>query len=201
MRPLNLRERRIVALGVLGLVLWAAWYLLVESLLLAPLRELDDQAATLREQQRHYASLIEQAPQLQAQLERSKASAAKGNSLLPGDDANAAAADLMQYATRQVARQAALGPGCEVTQRMPVAPGEPGAVQPEPYRQVKVSLTLNCAIEPLAALLHALEYSQPALFVDQLSVRRSASAPAHGSAGRLDVQILIRGYMRGRGAE
>ncbi|MBK5002062.1 general secretion pathway protein GspM [Pseudomonas sp. S31] len=201
MRPLTPRERRIAALGVLGLLLWAAWYLLVESLLLTPLRELDDQIETLREQQRHYASLLAQQPLLEAQLQRSKASAAKANSLLPGNDPNAAAAELMQYATRQVARQAAQGLGCEVTQRMPVTPAEHTTVEPEPYRQVKVSLTLSCAIEPLAGLLHTLEYGQPALFIDQLSVRRSASAPAHGGAGRLDVQVLIRGYLRGRGAE
>ncbi|MFR0713486.1 type II secretion system protein GspM [Enterobacterales bacterium BD_CKDN230030183-1A_HGKHYDSX7] len=201
MRPLNRRERRIVALGLLGLVLWGAWYVLIESLLLAPLRELDAQAAILRQQQRRYASLIAQTPVLQAQLQRSKANAAKGNSLLPSNEANGAAADLMQYATRQVARHAALGPGCEVTQRMPVSTGEEGATQSGPYRQVKVSLTLSCAIEPLAALLHTLEYGKPTLFIEQLSVRRSASAPTHGGAGRLDVQLLVRGYMRDRGAQ
>ncbi|EGH35730.1 general secretion pathway protein M, putative, partial [Pseudomonas syringae pv. japonica str. M301072] len=38
----------------------------------------------------------------------------------------------------------------------------------EPYRQVKVSLTLNCAIEPLTAILHALEYQRPFLFIDEI---------------------------------
>ncbi|EPN55362.1 general secretion pathway protein M, partial [Pseudomonas syringae pv. actinidiae ICMP 19096] len=49
------------------------------------------------------------------------------------------------------------------------------------YRQVKVSLTLNCAIEPLTAILHALEYQRPFLFVDEMSMRRDA-LPATGQS-------------------
>ena len=196
MRPLNPRERKIVALGVLGLLLWAGWYLFVDSLLLAPLRDLDEQAQTLREQQRRYASLILQQPQLEARLKQARNDPAQRNSLLPGDDPNAVAADLMQFAVEQVRRQAAKGPGCEVTQRMPIAAAESDQTQAEPYRPVKVSLTLACAIEPLAALLHDLEHGQPSLFIDQLSIRRGSSAPAQGPAGRLDVHLLIRGYLQ-----
>lgn len=196
MRPLNPRERRLAALGLLGVLLWAGWYLLVESLLLAPLRDLDEQAQTLREQQRRYASLALQQPQLEARLKRSREDAALRSSLLPGDDPNAVAADLMQYAVEQVRRHARTGAGCEVTQRMPIAPGDSADTPPEPYRPVKVSLTLACAIEPLTGVLHALEYGQPSLFIDQLSIRRSTAAAAQGPAGHLEVHLLIRGYLQ-----
>jgi len=199
MRPFNPRERKIVALGVLGLLLWAGWYLFVDSLLLAPLRDLDEQAQTLREQQRRYASLVLQQPQLEARLRQARNDPAQRNSLLPGDDPNAVAADLMQYAVEQVRRQASTGAGCEVTQRMPIAPAERDDAQAEPYRPVKVSLTLACAIEPLAALLHALEYGQPSLFIEQLSIRRSTSAAAQSPAGHLEVHLLIRGYLQAAG--
>ncbi|CAG8863356.1 hypothetical protein PS627_00294 [Pseudomonas fluorescens] len=197
MRPLNSRERRIAALGLLGLLLWALWQVLIESLFLAPLRTLDEQTDAMREQQRRYASLILQQPMLEAQLKRTEDDPARRNSLLPGDDPNAVAADLMQHVVERVKAQSRLGPGCEVTQRMPIASAEQDQV--EPYRPVKVSLTLACAIEPLAAVLHDLEYGQPSLFVDQLSVRRTSSAPAQGGAGRLEVHLLIRGYLRGVG--
>lgn len=146
-----------------------------------PLRSLDAQAQALREQQRRYGSLMLQQPALQAQLQRSRNDAAQRNSLLPGEDPNAVAADLMQHAVDQVKAQAHLGPGCDITQRMPIAPADQH--QAEPYRPVKVSLTLACAIEPLAALLHALEYGQPSLFIDQLSIRRRSAAPAQGLPG------------------
>ncbi|MNC55890.1 General secretion pathway protein M [compost metagenome] len=61
---------------------------------------------------------------------------------------------------------------------------------------MKISLTLECAVEPLVNLLHDLEYGQPFLFVDNLSIRRPASAPASGGAGRLQVQLLLRGYLQ-----
>ncbi|MDR6711379.1 general secretion pathway protein M [Pseudomonas hunanensis] len=194
MRPLTSRERKLAALGLLGLLAWVVWYAVLECLLLAPLSSLDEQAQTLREQQRRYASLLLQQPLLQAQLEHSRNDPAQRNSLLPGEDPNAVAADLMQYAVERVNAQAQRGPGCAITQRMPIVPAEQDQV--EPYRQVNVSLTLACAIEPLAALLHSVEYGQPSLFIDQLSIRRTAAAPAQGPAGRLEVHLLIRGYLR-----
>jgi general secretion pathway protein M len=51
-------------------------------------------------------------------------------------------------------------------------------------------------MEPLANLLHDVEYGQPFLFVDNLSLRRATSAPASGGAGRLQVHLLLRGYLQ-----
>ena len=76
---------------------------------------------------------------------------------------------------------------------LPITPERDSA---EPYRQVKVSLTLDCAMEPLASLLHDLEYGQPLLFVDSISIRRATTAPAAGGAGRLQVHLLLRGYLQ-----
>jgi general secretion pathway protein M len=86
-----------------------------------------------------------------------------------------------------------LGPGCEVTQRAPIAPEQDGAQR---YRQVKVSLTLECATEPLMQVLHGFEYGQPSLFVEAMNVSRAANAPPTGPAGRMKVQLSLRGYLR-----
>jgi general secretion pathway protein M len=81
---------------------------------------------------------------------------------------------------------------------MPITPEQDSA---EPYRQVKVSLTLECAIEPLTAILHELEYQRPFLFVDEMSVRRGADAPSKGGAGKLVAHLLVRGYLQPAGVE
>ena len=192
-RELTLRERRGAALIVLALLLWAAWWLLVQSWFLDPLSDLEEQAETLRAQQQHYAGIVQQRDSLQQQLLAARRDPSSRSSLLAGLDPSAVAADLMQYSLDRVKAHANQGPGCQVTQRMPITPEQDSG---EPYRQVKVSLTLDCAMEPLANLLHDFEYGQPFLFVDNLSLRRSTSAPASGGAGRLQVHLLLRGYMQ-----
>jgi general secretion pathway protein M len=192
-RELSPRERRGTALIVLALVLWAAWWLLVQSWFLDPVNALDEQADALRAQQQRYAAILQQRDSLEQQLQAARRDPSSRTSLLPGEDPSAVAADLMQRSLDLVKAHATEGPGCQVTQRMPITPEHDSA---EPYRQVKVSLTLECALEPLARLLHDLEYGQPFLFIDNLSLRRATSAPATGGAGRLQVHLLLRGYLQ-----
>jgi general secretion pathway protein M len=192
-RELSPRERRGAALIVLALLLWTAWWLLVQSWFLDPLNALNEQADALRTQQQRYAAILQQRDGLEQQLQAARRDPSSRTSLLPGEDPSAVAADLMQRSLDLVKAHADQGPGCEVTQRMPITPDRDSA---EPYRQVKVSLTLECAMEPLANLLHDFEYGQPFLFVDNLSLRRATSAPASGGAGRLQVHLLLRGYLQ-----
>lgn len=192
-RELTARERRGAALIVLALAVWAGWWLLVQSWFLDPLMTIENQADSLREQQQRYAGVLQQRDALQQQLQQARRDPTSRSSLLPGTDPSGVAADLMQRSLDLVKAHAAQGPGCQVTQRMPITPEQNSA---EPYRQVKVSLTLECAMEPLTGLLHDLEYGQPFLFVDHLSIRRQTSAPASGGAGRLQVNLLLRGYLQ-----
>lgn len=197
-RPLNARERRGAAVIVLALLLWAAWWLLVQSWFTGPLSDIDDQLQDLREQQQRYAGQLAQKTLLQQQLEQARRDPASRSSLLPGDDLSAVAAQLMQHSVELIKAHADEGPGCELTQRMPITPEQDSA---EPWRQVKVSLTLDCAAQPLAQLLHDLEYGQPSLFVDALSVQRGTNAPASGGPGRLRVHLLVRGYLQPASAQ
>lgn len=192
-RPVTPRERRGGALLLLALVLGAAYWLLIDSWFAGPLRSMGEQAEQLREQQQRYAGLLQQGASLREQLEQARQDPASSTSLLPGDDPSAVAADLMQRVADLIGSQANLGGGCKLTQRMPITPEQDDS---EPYRQVKVSLTLDCAIEPLTAILHALEYQRPFLFVDEMSIRRRPDAPASGGAGKLVVHLLVRGYLQ-----
>jgi general secretion pathway protein M len=197
-RPLNARERRGAAVILLALLLWAAWWLLVQSWFTGPLSDIDAQLQDLREQQQRYAGQLAQKPLLQQQLEQARRDPASRSSLLPGDDLSAVAAQLMQHSVELIKAHADEGPGCELTQRMPITPEQDSA---QPYRQVKVSLTLDCAAEPLAHLLHDIEYSQPMLFVDSLSIRRNPAASGAGGPGRLRVHLLVSGYLQPAGAK
>lgn len=192
-RPLTPRERRGAALIVLALVLCAGYWLLVDSWFAGPLRDINEQAEQLREQQQRYAGLLRQGDSLKQQLEQARNDPASSTSLLPGEDPSAVAADLMQRIADLINSHATTGAGCSLTQRMPITPEQDGA---EPYRQVKVSLTLECGIEPLTAILHELEYQRPFLFVDEMSVRRDANAPVKGGAGKLVAHLLVRGYLQ-----
>ncbi len=192
-RPLTPRERRGAALIGLALVLGAGYWLLVDSWFAGPLRTLGEQAEQLREQQQRYAGVLRQGDSVRQQLEQARQDPASSTSLLPGDDPSAVAADLMQRIADLINSRAGLGGGCSLTQRMPITPEQDDS---EPYRQVKVSLTLNCAIEPLTAILHELEYQRPFLFIDELSIRRPPNAPATGGAGQLVVHLLVRGYLQ-----
>ena len=192
-RPLTPRERRGAALIGLALVLGAGYWLLVDSWFAGPLRTLGEQAEQLREQQQRYAGVLRQGGSVRQQLEQARQDPASSTSLLPGDDPSAVAADLMQRIADLINSRAGLGGGCSLTQRMPITPEQDDS---EPYRQVKVSLTLNCAIEPLTAILHELEYQRPFLFIDELSIHRPPNAPATGGAGQLVVHLLVRGYLQ-----
>ena len=192
-RPLTSRERRGAALLALALVLCAGYWLLIDSWFAGPLRDINAQADQLREQQQRYAGLLSQGDALKQQLEQAKNDPASSTSLLPGEDPSAVAADLMQRVADLISSHATTGGGCALTQRMPITPEQDGA---EPYRQVKVSLTLECAIEPLTAILHELEYQRPFLFVDEMSIRRAADAPLKGGAGKLVAHLLVRGYLQ-----
>lgn len=197
-RPLTERERRGAALIILTWVLAAAYWLLIDSWFAGPLRDINAQAQGLREQQQRYAGVLQHREALQRQLQKARNDPSSNSSLLPGDDSSTVAADLMQRMADSVSRHASSGAGCVLTQRMPMTPEQDSA---EPYRQVNVSLTLSCAVEPLIAFLHDVEYQRPFLFVDQLSVRRNANAPAHGGAGKLEVHLLVRGYLQAASVE
>lgn len=195
-RPLTPRERRGAALIGLALVLGAVYWLLIDSWFAGPLRAMGEQAEQLREQQQRYAGVLRQADSLRQQLQQARQDPTSSTSLLPGDDPSAVAADLMQRIADLINSRATVGGGCSLTQRMPITPEQDDS---EPYRQVKVSLTLNCAIEPLTAILHELEYQRPFLFVDEMSIRRAPSAPSapvSGGAGKLVVHLLVRGYLQ-----
>lgn len=191
--PVSARDQRVAALALLGLALAAVYWLLVHSWFVGPLQAMNEQLTELEAQQRRYTALLEQRDALQLQVRDARLRGEGSLILLPGGDSGAVAGDLMQKVADQVKKLEAVGPGCKVIQRMPMAAER--ASQALPYQQVMLSLDLECAIEPLTRLLHALEYSRPLLFVEELNISRPAQIRDPQAAGRLTVHMLVTGYM------
>jgi general secretion pathway protein M len=174
----------LLALGIAYLVLLHWWFV-------APLLDQGSQMRDLREQHARYAAEIAEQPQLQKRLDQLAAGGASANAFLPETDPSAAAAGLIQRASDVVAAHAGEGGGCEMPQKMPI---ENNATR-EPYRRVSVSITLQCAMQPLTAVLHDFDRALPYMFVDDLTVYQVAQ-PGSTASPKLEVQFTLSGYIR-----
>ena len=59
-----------------------------------------------------------------------------------------------------------------------------------------MSISLSCDIEPLAAVMQALEQGSPYLFIDDLSIYRNPVVAKEGGSAPLEVQFTLSGYVR-----
>jgi general secretion pathway protein M len=191
-RPLTPRERRVGAWLLVVVMLANFHFLVIQPFFIAPLQEVDAQMDTLREQRQHYQRLLAQGRRVQQAMEKTPGEDSLRNALLEGDDPSVVAAELMQKVAQMIKEHEARGAGCQLTQRMPILPQGQSA---EPFRQVRLSLDLECATEPLETLLQQIESSEPLLFVDELRIRRANNAPPNGGPGRLGVHMLVSGFL------
>jgi len=193
MSALKPRESRIAAILLLLLALLLAYFVLLHWWFVAPLEQIRGEMSQLRDTHSRYAAAIAEKPALQQRLAALGAGQAASDAFLAADDPNNAAADLMQQVVDVVGRSPQ-GGRCVVSQKMPLPtpPTPPG----EPYRKAAVSISLSCDIEPLAAVLQALEQGTPYLFVDDLSIYRNPVAAQREQGAPLEVQFTLSGYVR-----
>jgi general secretion pathway protein M len=192
LKPLRPLERRLLALALLALALGLAYLVLLHWWFVAPQLRLSAAMDELRDTQSRYAAAIAEQPMWQQRLASLGQGEAASHAFLPEDDANAAAAGLMQRAV-EVAAASPQGGACEVSQKMPVP--NPPAAAGEPYRKVAVSISLRCDVQPLAKLLYTLEQGVPYLFVEDFSVYRNPATLRPGVAAPLEVQFTLAGYI------
>jgi general secretion pathway protein M len=194
LKPMRPVERRIAAIVLLLLTLLLAYLMLLHWWFVAPLQEISSEMSDLRDTQSRYAAAIAEKPQLQKRLATLGHDAADSSAFLPEQDANSAAAGLMQRVVDAVAAHTQDG-ACEVTQKMPVP--NPPENHDDPYRKVAVSISLRCDMQPLAELLYALEHGTPYVFVNDFSVYRNpVIAAQHVAGASLEVQFTLSGYIR-----
>ncbi|MBT2144311.1 MULTISPECIES: type II secretion system protein GspM [unclassified Rhodanobacter] len=193
MTALSPRDSRIAAILLLLLALLLAYFTLLHWWFVAPLQQVRSEMADLRDTHSRYAAAIAEKPALQRRIAALGAGQAASSAFLAADDPNTAAADLMQRVVDVVAGNTT-GGRCVVSQKMPLP--NPPATAGEPYRKAAVSISLSCDVEPLAAVLQALEQGTPYLFVDDLSIYRNPVAAQQDSAAPLEVQFTLSGYVR-----
>lgn len=193
MNALKPRESRIAAIVLLLLALLLGYFVLLHWWFVAPLQQIRSEMVDLRDTHSRYAAAIAEKPALQQRLNALGAGQAASDAFLAADDPNSAAADLMQRVVDVVGRSTH-GGRCVVSQKMPLPAPAPTAG--EPYRKAAVSISLSCDIEPLAAVMQALEQDTPYLFIDDLSVYRNPVAAQKNQGAPLEVQFTLSGYVR-----
>jgi len=195
MRPLSAspRQRRAAAVLLLLAAVSLGYLVLLHGWLVAPLRQVDARIDELQQVHGRYVAAIAEKPRLQQRIAALGAGQAASSAFLPEDDPNTAAAGLMQRVVEVVAAQTADG-GCAVSQKTPIA--DPPAAPGEPYRKAAASISLSCSIEPLVAVLYALEQGTPYLFIDSLAIYRNPVAVQQGRRAPLEVQFTVSGYVR-----
>ena len=187
------RDSRIAAIALLLLVLLLGYFVLLHWWFVAPLQDIRSEMADLRDTHSRYAAAIADKPALQQRIAALGAGQAASSAFLAEDDPNTAAADLMQRVV-DVVGTSTQGGSCVVSQKMPMP--NPPATPGEPYRKAAVSISLSCDIQPLAAVLQALEQGTPYLFIDDLSIYRNPVAAQQNNVAPLEVQFTLSGYVR-----
>jgi general secretion pathway protein M len=193
MARLSPRDSRIAAILLLLVTLLVAYFALLHWWFVAPLQQVRSEMADLRDTHSRFAAAIADKPLLQKRLSALGAGQAASRAFLAADDPDSGAADLMQRVVDAVANHAQ-GNSCSVSQKMPLP--NPPASPDEPYRKAAVSISLSCDLEPLSAVLQALEQGTPYLFVDDLSIYRNPVVTRQGGAAPLEVQFTLSGYVR-----
>lgn len=184
-RRLTPAQSRIAAVLLALLALTLGYFLLLHWWFVAPLASVDAQIDDLRAIHAKYAAAIAEQPLLEKRVAHLQQGGATVGAFLSGTDPSAAAANLIQRATDVVAAHADEGAGCSMPSKMPI---EQDAAN-EPFRRVSVSITLDCGMQPLAAVLHDFDRGLPYLFVNNLILARAPS-------GRMQAQLTLSGFLR-----
>ncbi|HEU4855801.1 MAG TPA: type II secretion system protein GspM [Rhodanobacteraceae bacterium] len=181
-------QSRIAAVALALVALLAAYFLLLHWWFVAPLLGVDGQMHGLRQLHAKYAAAIAEQPELKRRVATLERGGASVNAFLAAADPSTASADLIQRASDVVAAHAHEGAGCNMPSKMPIEQDSGN----EPFRRVSVSITLDCGMQPLAAVLHDFDRGLPYLFVDNLTIARSPT-------GRMQAQLSLSGYLRPSG--
>lgn len=192
MRRLHPAEHRLLAAALTATVFVSIFVCVIGPWLVEPEVEISQQMDELRETAQRYGSLLALKTQLQQRSAAMEAEQQRDPLLLAGTDPTQVSADLVDRLSTMIAAHANEGAGCDVNDKTPIA----GEADGTTFLRVKVNLGLDCGIEPLAHLLADIQQAKPYLFIDALSISRGDSAPLHGPAGKLHLQLTVAGYMR-----
>ena len=188
MASLSLRSRRIVAVGLLALVLLAL-YSFAAAPLLASYADSRRQAAESRAALARYEEVGGEIPALKKQLDALHQRGATAAGYLDGQNETLVAAALQERL-----KSAVVQTGGRLNSTQVLAGTEKGQT-----RRVVVRGQMQMTIASLQRVLYTLESGSPYLFIDNLDVRPLVGPrgpdTAEGDAA-LDVHFDVYGYMR-----
>jgi hypothetical protein len=180
--------RRILALGILAVVVVLAWSLAVWPLLELSLDRRADIDA-LAAQAGHFEAMIARKPALErkAHALRQDVSAAGG---FWNGPSGAAVAAVIQDRLREAVTA---GGGRVKSTSFDREANERG------FRKIVVQFSIEGTLDTLQKTLAAVERRTPALFVDGFTVEAAETGTAPDRAPVLDFDLSVAGYMRGSG--
>lgn len=182
---------RLKLLGGAALAVVLAYFVLLHWWWTAPMLEMGDEIAQLRDQELALREEIAQRPVLESELARVREFEQGNPGFLPETNRQLATAALVQRLEAVIA-EASPQPGrCQITARTPTE----SRVE-EPFVRATVQVRLRCGMAELGAVLHALESGSPQLFVDNLDLLSRRSYLAAGpEGGGIDVSFDLYGYL------
>ena len=187
---------RWLALALLLAALGLAYLVLVHPWWTVPMLQAQDRIDDLRDRELRVRTRLQQAPDVQRQLEQARARQAGASGFLPEATAELATAGLVQRLETVVAQASPGNAACAITNRTPVNRATPEAG----YAAIAVQVHIQCGMPELVAVLHALESGSPRLFVDNynmLPIRRYVlGANRTQGNGGVDVTFELVGYLR-----
>lgn len=187
-------RERWMALGVLAALLLIAYLVLVHPWWTAPMMELGKRVDTLQERDLRIRMELQQAPQVQRQLQAVEAQAARIPGFMSERSPELATAALVQRLETAVVEASPGNKSCAITNRSPNA--DP---RPQRFPRVAVQVRLRCGNPELAAVLYSLENGSPRLFVDNLNIvmqRYFFTGGQGGQGAGLDVSFDLYGYLQ-----
>lgn len=198
--PESARGQRFLAVVLLLIALLLAYLLFVHWWLVSPYLTLREQYYDLKDQQFHFAELIQSKPVIEQQLKDVAGLEQQNQAFLNDADAASAFSDLSERLKHAVEEYRDPNGRCLINGISPA-----GNHAPEVYLRVSASVSLNCQAETLSKVLYALESSNPYLFVDRLVLFRqptfTPAARPGGPAGAppatlVNAQFTLSGFLR-----
>jgi general secretion pathway protein M len=193
MAPAVTDRDRWLALGLLLLALLLGYGLLVHPWWTVPMLEVNGRVAELRERELRIRTQLQQAPQVQRELDAALAQQAQRPGFLPEATVELATAGLVQRLEAIVKEASPGNRSCAIANQSPLAmPGR------EQFARVVVQVRLRCGAPELASVLHRIESGSPRLFVENLNVlaQRYAFQAAESGTGGLDINFDLYGYLK-----
>jgi general secretion pathway protein M len=193
--PESPRSQRFLAVILLLIAMLLAYLLFVHWWLVSPYLEMRDQYYDLKDQQYHFAELIQSKPLVEKQLKEVAGLEQQNQAFLNDADAASAFSDLNERLKQAIAQNSDANARCTVNGISP-APSR----APEVYLRVSASVNMSCQAEMFAKVLYTLESSNPYLFVDRLVMYRQQPmfVPGAKTAGPtlVSAQFMLSGFLR-----